>query len=222
MTIAVVIPALDEAATIESVVASAAGPEVEVVVVDGGSQDGTQDRAIAAGARILNAQRGRARQLQVGFEATESDVVLFLHADTRLPDHWGRSVRAALDDPAVVGGAFRLKFDEPGLRIRLVEWLARGRIALLRFPFGDQALFVRRSVLAEIGGIADVPVMEDVDLVHAMKQRGRLALLSETATTSARRYLDNGVLRVSVMHFIAFLGWRLNVDRAALAGWLRR
>lgn len=217
-----VIPALDEAGQIEGAVSSAAGPEVDVIVVDGGSRDGTPERARSAGARVLNAQRGRARQLQVGFEASESDVVLFLHADTRLPEGWERAVAAALDDPETVGGAFRLKFDERGFRIWLVEFTARLRIALLAFPFGDQALFVRRSVLDEIGGVPDVPVMEDVDLVHAMKKRGRLALLPHPATTSARRYLEGGVGRVSLVHFLAFAGWALNVDRERLAGWLGR
>jgi len=218
----VVIPALDEADQIAGAVSSAAGPEVDVIVVDGGSQDGTPERARSAGARVLNAQRGRARQLQIGFEASESDVVLFLHADTRLPGGWERAVAAALEDPETVGGAFRLRFDERDRRIRLVEFTARLRIALLAFPFGDQALFVRSGVLAEIGGVPDVPVMEDVDLVHAMKQRGKLALLPLPATTSARRYLEGGVGRVSVAHFLAFAGWALNVDRERLAGWLRR
>ena len=217
-----VIPALDEADQIAAAVLSAAGPEVDVIVVDGGSQDGTPERARSAGARVLNAQRGRARQLQIGFEASESDVVLFLHADTRLPGGWERAVAAALEDPETVGGAFRLRFDERDRRIRLVEFTARLRIALLAFPFGDQALFVRSGVLAEIGGVPDVPVMEDVDLVHAMKQRGKLALLPLPATTSARRYLEGGVGRVSVAHFLAFAGWALNVDRERLAGWLRR
>ncbi|MCP4036828.1 MAG: glycosyltransferase [bacterium] len=217
-----VIPALNEAGSVEAAVLSAAGPEVEVIVVDAQSSDGTPELARGAGARVLNAQRGRARQLQVGFEASESDVVLFLHADTRLPQGWGRAVAAALDDPETVGGAFRLRFDERALRIRLVEWAARLRIALLGFPFGDQAIFVRRRVLDELGGVPDVPVMEDVDLVHAMKKRGRLALLREPATTSARRYFDGGIGRVSLIHFFAFAAWAVGVDRQQLAGWLRR
>ncbi len=220
--IAVVIPALDEANGIEAAVSSAAGPEVEVIVVDGGSRDGTPERARGAGARVLNAQRGRARQLQVGFEASKSDVVLFLHADTRLPRGWAGAVAAALDDPKTVGGAFRLRFDERNWRMRTVELWARLRIALLRFPFGDQALFIRRDVLDAIDGVPQVPLMEDVDLVHAMKQRGRLALSPLPATTSARRYLDGGVGRTSIMHFVAFVAWGVGIDRERIARWLRR
>lgn len=222
MLIAVVIPALDEANGIEAAISSAAGSEVEVIVVDGGSRDGTRERARQAGARTINAQRGRARQLQIGFEASASEVVLFLHADTRLPRGWKCAVAEALDDPETVGGAFRLRFDERSLRMRWVEWWARLRIALLRLPFGDQAIFVRSAVLESLGGVPDVPLMEDVDLVHAMKRHGRLALLPLSATTSARRYLDRGVGRTSVLHFIAFAAWSLGVDRQRIAGWLQR
>lgn len=222
VNIAVVIPALDEAGAIEQAVASAAGPDVDVIVIDGGSRDGTREEARSAGARVLNAQCGRARQLQVGIEASMSDVVLFLHADTCLPRGWARAVVAALEDPETVGGAFRLAFHERSLRMRIVEWTARLRIVLFSFPFGDQGIFVRRSVLAEIGGVPDVPVMEDADLVRAMKQRGRLALIPLSATTSARRYLDGGVARTSVIHFVAFAAWKIGVDRERLAGWLRR
>ncbi|MCP4027041.1 MAG: hypothetical protein GY736_12165 [Sphingomonas sp.] len=106
--------------------------------------------------------------------------------------------------------------------MRRVEWWARLRIALLRFPFGDQGIFVRRPVLEAIGGVPDVPLMEDVDLVHEMKRRGRLVLLPEAATTSARRYSDHGVGRTSVLHFVAFVAWGLGVDRQRIARWLGR
>lgn len=222
VNIAVVIPALDEASEIEKAVSSAAGPDVDVIVVDGGSRDGTREAARSAGARVLNAQRGRARQLQVGFEASKSDVVLFLHADTCLPGGWEAAVAAALENPETVGGAFRLEFDERGLRMRILEWAARLRIALFAFPFGDQGIFVRRSVLDEIGGVPDVPIMEDADMVRDMKRLGRLALLPISATTSARRYREGGIARTSVIHFFALAAWGVGIDRGRLAGWLDR
>jgi len=220
--IAVVIPALDEAEEVESAVSSAQAEGVEIVVVDGGSRDDTRERARELGARVLRTERGRARQLQRGLEASHGDVVLFLHADTRLPDGWDDALRQALDDPAVAGGAFRLRFEDEGVAIRVVEWGARIRGAWLGLPFGDQALFARRSVLMEIGGVPDVPVMEDLDLVRAIKARGRLSLLALPATTSARRYRSRGVARTALTHALATFAWGLGVDRGRLASWLGR
>ena len=105
------------------------------------------------------------------------------------------SVRAALADPRVVGGAFRLRFESRSPALRLIEWGARLRVALWRLPYGDQALFVRRSVLEELGGVPQAPIMEDLDLVRSLQRRGRIACLPLAVTTSARRYRAHGTLR---------------------------
>lgn len=229
--IAVVIPALDEAEAIGEAVESAldmsgdmpndSDRAVEIVVVDGGSRDRTVDRAQAAGARILTSPPGRAIQLEMGWRATEGEVVLFLHADTRLPSGWARAVRRALADPAVAGGAFRLRFAERSLGLAIVEWGARRRARWGGLPYGDQAIFARRSVLAASGGIAPVPIAEDLDLVRALGRHGRVALLSEEVVTSARRYLRGGVLRTWWIHAVALVAWRAGVDRAWIARWVR-
>jgi rSAM/selenodomain-associated transferase 2 len=220
--VGVVIPALDEADEVAAAVASARAEGAPVWVVDGGSRDATCRRAEAAGARVVTGPRGRAAQLQAGVAAAEADALVLLHADTRLPAGWRRALEAALADPRVVGGAFRLRFDRrtPGLRV--VEWGAHLRAALFRLPYGDQALFVRRAVLEAVGGIPQAPIMEDLDLVRALGARGRLALLPLEATTSARRYLAGGVWRTMWRHWTAAAGWRLGVDRARIAAWYRR
>ena len=220
--IAVVIPALDEAEEISAAVESARAQGVEIIVVDGGSRDDTQDRARAAGARLLVSSQGRARQLQTGIRESEGEVVLILHADTRLPKGWDGALREALADPTVAGGAFRLRFDERGATMRVIEWGAHLRSAWLGLPYGDQAIFVRRRVVDEMGGLPDVPVMEDVDLVRAIKQDGRLALLSLPATTSARRHLEGGALRTALFHSLALLADIVGVERSRIAGWLSR
>lgn len=219
--ISVVIPALDEVEWISAALESAMLPGVDVVVVDGGSRDGSALRARQAGARVLESGRGRARQLARGVEATRGEVLLLLHADTRLPRGWPEMLRGALRDPAVVGGAFRFAFDARGVALGLLTWGARLRASLLRLPYGDQALFVRRSVLESMGGVPQVPIMEDLDLVREMKARGRIALLSAPAPTSARRHLERGVFRTALAHIVAALAWRLGVDRARIAAWLR-
>ena len=217
MTISVVIPTLDEAEGIVRAVESVVAPGVEVIVVDGGSRDGTCRLARDAGARVLEGVRGRARQLRLGGEESTGDAVLFLHADTRLESGWQEGVRQALADPRCAGGAFAFRFAERGFR---EWWIERGvalRVALFRLPYGDQALFVRRSVLEKMGGIPIVPMMEDLDLVAAIKRAGRLELLRLEATTSSRRYAEHGTLRTIGWHQWALLGWWLGWDREWMA-----
>jgi rSAM/selenodomain-associated transferase 2 len=220
--LSVVIPALDEADRIASAVTSAAAEGVEVLVVDGGSRDGTPERARASGATVLPSPPGRARQLGIGVEAARGDVLLFLHADTQLLTGWDTAVRDALRDPRTCGGAFRLRFRERRLALRLVEWSARVRAALFGLPYGDQALFVRRAALEEIGGVPQAPIMEDLDLVSALHRRGRVVQLSQSALTSARRYRAHGTARTVWRNTLAVAAWALGVDRGRVARWYHR
>ncbi len=217
-----VIPALNEADGIVGAVESARVPGVEVVVADGGSRDATRELAAAAGARVVDSPPGRAEQLAAGVRASRGDAVLMLHADTRLPAGFDRAVATALEDERTIGGAFRLRFEDAGGALRLVEWGARLRVALLGLPYGDQALFVRRRTLESIGGIPSAPIMEDLDLVKAMRGRGRLALLGLPVTTSARRYQTRGVARTWLRNVLAALAWSLRVDRRRVADWYHR
>jgi rSAM/selenodomain-associated transferase 2 len=220
--LSVVIPALDEAGAIAEAVRSASAEGVEVIVVDGGSADGTAERAARAGALVLHSAPGRARQLGAGAGRARGEGVVFLHADTRLPPGWHRAVAEALADPGVAGGCFRLRFDARSPALALVEWGARLRAALLGLPYGDQALFVRRSVLERIGGVPQAPIMEDLDLVRALRREGRLVRLPLAIETSARRYRERGALRTVLRNAAALCAWRLGLDRERVAAWYRR
>lgn len=231
MQIAVVIPALDEADRIQSTIRSAMAPGVEVLVVDGGSRDATRARASEAGARVIQSQPGRARQLAVGVGAVDAEAVVFLHGDTRLPPGWSDAVRRALADPEVAGGAFSLRFARGELRgaspaargaLRLVEGVARLRSRWLRLPYGDQALFARSRALAAAGGVPQAPLMEDLDLVRGLRRVGRLALLREEATTSPRRHLRRGVLRTAARNALALAAFALGLDRERVRRWYER
>lgn len=220
--VSVVIPTLDERGALETALACCVGPAVERIVVDGGSSDGGPERARALGAeQVIAAPRGRAAQLDAGLRAARGDVVLFLHADTRLEDGWLEALRAALEDPRVAGGAFRFALDAPLRRCRIWERGVALRARLLRLPYGDQALFARRALLIEAGGIAPTPIFEDLDLVRLIRRRGRLALLGVRAWSSPRRYERNGWLRQTARNLAALLGWYLRLPRARLARWYR-
>jgi GT2 family glycosyltransferase len=150
-----------------------------------------------------------------------------LHADTRLPDGWCESVRAALRLPGVVGGAFAFRFSRPerqplGFRLRLIELGVRLRLALFRLPYGDQGIFCRRDALDAAGGIPQVDFMEDLDLVRALRRSGRLRLLPSPVETSPRRYQARGPLRSMLRNWGAVLAWSAGADRARVAAWYRR
>jgi rSAM/selenodomain-associated transferase 2 len=222
VTISVVIPTLDEAECVIQAVESVVGPDVEVIVVDGGSRDETVRRAREAGARVLPCERGRARQLRSGGERSTGDVIVFLHADTVLSADWKASVLAALEDPACAGGAFGFRFAERGLRERWIEGWVALRVALFGLPYGDQAIFMRRSVLEGMGGVPIVALMEDLDLVAGIKRAGRLEMLSATAQTSSRRYVERGSLWTVFQHGVALIAWAVGADRERLAKWMGR
>lgn len=196
-TITVVIPTLNEAEALpETVRRARAVPEIsEIIVVDGGSADSTVSIARDLECRVFSSRPSRGAQLRHGAEQAAGDVIMLLHADTWLPSGAGKAVLACLRDPTVVGGGFWKSFRNPswlmaGSRFRcLIRLLLGGRIA------GDQALFVRRDVLNETGGVPDLPLMEEFELCRRLRQAGQLAIAGATVTTSARRFAKYGVLK---------------------------
>jgi rSAM/selenodomain-associated transferase 2/rSAM/selenodomain-associated transferase 1 len=224
--ISVVIPAINEAAHIERAVASAtAGVNIEVIVADGGSADGTPGIAERRGARVVRCARGRARQMNAGARVATGGALLFLHADTVLPAGFDRHVRRALACPGVSGGAFEFRLDnsaegrlcrtrrEPSLLERMVNWRAR-RLGL---PYGDQALFVSASRFHAMGGFREIPVMEDVDLVRRLGLRGRVQIALASAVTSSRRWRERGAWRTSAMNLAAIAAYFLGVAPTTIA-----
>ena len=208
MRLSIVIPTLNEAEQIPATLAAAAAPGVEILVVDGGSADATVDLARAAGATVLTAGRGRARQMNAGAAAADGDALLFLHADTRLPAGFDAAVAAALADPAVVGGRFDVRLEPSTPWLDLVAALINRRSRWSRIGTGDQALFVRRAVFEAMGGFPDLPLMEDLAFSIALKRRGGIACLRQTVATSSRRWLRDGPLRtVLLMWWLRFLFW---------------
>ena len=215
----VVVPALDEADHVGETLGSVTrqpGP-TEVVVVDGGSTDGTAEAVAhaAPGARLLHSPRGRARQMNHGATHTAGSALVFLHADTHLPPGALDAVRDALSDPEVAGGCFRTTFDatqSPWMRL----WQARMWMRWHRFAFGDRALFARRSAFEAIGGFPDQPIFEDLDAVRSLRSQGRFVFLDAAVVTSARRYQRHGAFRQQLRNLGLWLGWSVGVSPGRL------
>jgi rSAM/selenodomain-associated transferase 2 len=193
--ISVVIPALNEEKRIFEAVRSVRDV-ADVVVVDGGSEDATVDAARRAGARVIAAPRGRGVQLDRGAREAGGDWLVFLHADTRLEHGWDRALSAL--EPDVLGGAFRLAVDSPRRAYRVIEAGVALRCRLLKLPFGDQAIFVRRQAYGMVGGFPPFPVMEDVVFSKRLARAGRMAFPAQRAFTSARRWEEGGVVATTV------------------------
>ncbi|MBS0204779.1 MAG: TIGR04283 family arsenosugar biosynthesis glycosyltransferase [Planctomycetes bacterium] len=201
MRISIIIPTLNEAANIATLIAQVrALGECEILVVDGGSTDETVECAGAAD-MVLSSDPGRARQQNLGAERCRGDVLLFLHADCRLPVTTLESVRNALNDQHVVGGCFQQRIDATGWRYRLIESGNAWRVRLFKLAYGDQAIFVRRSVFESLGRFPELKLMEDVFLMKRLKHAGRFVLLQDRLTVSARRWQRHGIIRQTLRNW---------------------
>jgi rSAM/selenodomain-associated transferase 2/rSAM/selenodomain-associated transferase 1 len=221
--ISVVIPTLDEEATVGSAIESARRiPETEIIVADGGSSDKTLETAKSLGARVLSSDPGRAIQMNKGAFAARGNVLLFLHADTRLPEDYKRYVCEALARPGVAGGVFALGIDAPGRCMRLVERGANIRSTWLQMPYGDQALFLTRKIFQQMGGFPEIPIMEDFEFVRRLRQRGRIEVSRASVTTSARRWLELGLWRNTAINQLMVLAYFFGAPLSRLARWYQR
>lgn len=221
--ISVVIPTLNEAANIRETVRRAQNaPNVDVIVVDGGSRDDTTEIAGRLGALVLTAEPPRARQMNVGAAAAGGDILLFLHADTRLPEGYDGQVRRALSRPGAAAGAFALAIDSPLPSLRIMEHVANWRSRCLQKPYGDQALFLAAETFRTIGGYPDLPIMEDFELVRRLKKKGRIIVLPASVTTSARRWRHFGVWRTWFVNQSAIMAYLLGIAPGTIARFYNR
>jgi rSAM/selenodomain-associated transferase 2 len=208
--IAVIIPTLNAAATLPATLASI-GPGPAVIVADGFSTDATRERA--AGAQVITAPRGRGSQLAAGIAASTAPWLLLLHADTRLDPAWRAAAAAHIATRQDQAGYFRLALDSPSKAARRLERLVAWRCRALALPYGDQGLLIPRALLDAAGGMRDLPLMEDVDLIRRIVRLGRhrLAPLAATATTSAARYEREGYWRRPARNLTCLALWFLGV-----------
>lgn len=212
--VSVIIPALNEQASIARAVESAirSGAD-EVIVCDGGSNDQTVALAQMAGAIVVNAPPGRASQQNAGADQAQGDFLLFLHADSRID---ARAVQELRQRGGFAGG-FRQRIDAPGVLLRIIERGNDLRARLLGLPYGDQALYFRASWFRDIGGFPDVPIMEDYILMRTTRWRHWPKMLRSVTTTSVRRWQNRGVLRQTLLNWSLIVGYELGFSLAVLA-----
>ena len=209
ITIALIVPLFNEAERVPGLLKMLDGLNVdEVVLVDGGSQDGTLELLGKAPFRWLQSKKGRAVQMNAGASICQSEMLLFLHADTEIDAVAIASAIDTMADSEVVGGRFDLKLSGRHPMLRLIERMINLRSRFTKISSGDQAMFVRRKLFEKLGGFSDQPLMEDIEFSKRLKQKGRITCLRDKVTTSSRRWEQFGIFRtILLMWKLRFLYW---------------
>jgi len=188
----------------------------EIIFVDGGSSDETLQILKNSGVPWIHGERGRAVQFNAGAAKSESDILLFLHADTTLSSSHIKDMKQAMRDPSVAGGRFDVRLSGHHPAFRIIEWFINWRSRLTRISTGDQAMFVRREVFVRIGGFSRQPLMEDVEFSRRLKREGRIACLRRKVVTSSRRWEKRGIARTVLLMWWLRLRYSLGANPEVL------
>jgi uncharacterized protein len=216
--LSIIIPAINEEENIERTIAHARGENSEIIVVDGGSRDRTTTIAVEAGARVISSAGGRALQQNEGAEASHGKVLLFLHADTLLPEGYLALVFEALMEHGVAAGAFRFGTDINTHLMKMIALLVNARSKYLSLPYGDQAIFLRQPMFKSVGGFPDVPIAEDLYLIRRLWRSGNIRIVSASVITSGRRWKRLGIIKTTAINAIILASCLAGVKPKRLAG----
>lgn len=221
--ITVIVPTLNEAASLPALLMRLQAwrrSGCEIVVVDGGSDDGTSEHAEAWADQVILAPKGRASQMNAGAMHAKGEILWFLHADTLPPKDAQAHIHAALERHG--WGRFDVRLSGRAMMLRVVEILMNQRSRWSGIATGDQGLFVRRDWFVEVGGFPDVPLMEDIAISRRLKRLGRPACLRAKVVTSSRRWEENGIVRTILLMWRLRLAYFLGADPANLIKDYRR
>ncbi|MFM7409030.1 MAG: TIGR04283 family arsenosugar biosynthesis glycosyltransferase [Cuspidothrix sp.] len=219
--ISIIIPTLNEAGNIKAAINSIQSHNIEIIVVDGGSEDETLLIAKSLGVEVVVSPPGRANQMNTGAMVASGEILLFLHADTRLPSGFDEMIRKTLGKPGIVAGAFSLSINAPNWGLRLVEFGVRWRSHLWQMPYGDQAIFLTKEIFQKVGNFPQMPIMEDFELMRKLKLWGKIYLLPTPVITSPRRWLKKGILQSTILNQVIVIAYLLGVSPNRIATWYR-
>jgi rSAM/selenodomain-associated transferase 2 len=201
--VSIIIPTINEADAIAATLdgLEGFGENIEIFVVDGGSEDATLDIVQSYNVRILHSPRGRGQQLKIGADAARGGILWFVHADTIVPSTAVFEIKQALKDSRIAGGNFTIRFDGERFAAKFLTWLYP-KLNMLGLIYGDSAIFVRRKIYQKMGGFKAFPIFEDLDFIERLRKTGEIVTLSSVVTTSSRRFKNKSFILI-------FLRWTI-------------
>ncbi|NEQ72848.1 MAG: glycosyltransferase family 2 protein [Okeania sp. SIO2C9] len=223
-SISIIIPVLNEVSTITQTISTAQtakDKDIEIIVVDGGSNDGTIELIKCLNIQVISSVPGRATQMNCGAKIARGKILLFLHGDTLLPSNFDRMLEEILVKPKIIAGAFELSIRGTKKSLRIVERMVNWRSRYLQMPYGDQGIFLPAKIFQEIGGFPEIPIMEDFELIRQLKKRGKIAIVPTPVFTSGRRWQKLGILKTTLINQIVIIAYLLGVSPKRLARFYR-
>lgn len=220
--ISIIIPVLNEVGTIAEIVSKAqTGKNVEIIVVDGGSNDGTIEVVKSLDVKLIDSLPGRSIQMNFGAKIATGNILLFLHGDTFLPLNFDKLLREIITKPNIIAGAFKLGIRGRKRSLRIVEIMVNWRSCYWQMPYGDQGIFLSAKVFEEVGGFPEIPIMEDFELIRKLRKRGLIAIVSQPVLTSGRRWQKLGIFKTTLINQVVIITYLLGVSPQRLAQWYR-
>lgn len=203
MKISIIMPVLNEAKDLRNTLKNLHLSEnEELIIVDGGSVDGTVSIACEFTDKVFTARTGRARVMNFGAQNAQGDILLFLHADCTLQDNAFTLIREVLGNNNIAAGAFTLRIDSLKTGFRIIEIFSNLRAKLTSLIYGDQGMFLRKEIFSRIGGFADIPLMEDIEISLRLNKTGKTVFVKQAITVSSRRWLEEGIVYTTFRNWI--------------------
>ena len=220
MKVSIIVPTLNEELVLEKTLTQfqQLSPH-ELIVSDGGSDDGTRNIAGRFSHRVITGSAGRALQMNVGADEATGDILLFLHADSRIEPESYRKMLQCMQNPKWIGGAFKLCIESGKWSLKLIALLANIRSKYFGLAYGDQGFFVRKEVFKDMNGFSPLPICEDLDFYHRLRKKGPVILLKEKAHTSPRRWIKEGILFTTARNTLIAVLFGLGFPPHILTKW---